>query len=234
MRTTGKALVAAAAGLIALTGCTATNGDGGSAGASGSPSGSTGASASPSSSTGSSSGNGATTGKAAQCLVGSWKTTKLAGTLSGNGANGSLTGGSGVLMTIGADGKTTVNFDGMQPIGFAFSLAGANAQGTFTYGGAVNGTIATTGDTSGTLEPVGNADFGSLTVSANLTSPTAAQLANKVPVAQFVGSNSASTGNAVDAQPILKRSTYTCTAGTLELGPPAGTGGVGTWTWQKA
>jgi hypothetical protein len=225
MRKTGKVMLVAAAALsIALTGCSSSkNGP--------SPGGS--ASAGASGSGGADRAGG--TGTAASCLVGTWKTTGVAGSLTGNGVNGSLTGGGGTTLTIASDGKTTVNFDGMQPITFTFAVPSGDVKGAFVYGGKVNGTVRTpTGETSGTWEPTGSVDFGALTVTVDIASPSAVRLADKLPLAQFVGTGSADTGNAVDGQPILKKSTYKCSGNKLELGPPAGMPGVGTWTLQKA
>jgi len=66
-----------------------------------------------------------------------------------------------------------------------------------------------------------------------IESPTAVRVAENLPLAQFAGTGSTDTGNAVDAQPILKRSAYKCSGNKLELSPPAGTPGVGTWVWTK-
>jgi len=230
MRTTGKAtavkamMVAAAATGIALAGCSSAD-----------TSGST-ASSGPSASTGTSAGSstGTESGSAASCVVGNWRATGVAGTFNGNGVNGTLTGGAGVTVNITADGKTAVNFDKMDPINFNFAVAGGNVKGTGTYGGSVNGTVKTASGTSGTFEPIGNVDFGSVVVTVDLTSPTTARVADKVPLSQFVGSSAADTGNAIDPQPILRKGTFDCSGGTLKLGPPAGTTGIGTWTLEKA
>src|SRR5262249_32980189 len=106
--------------------------------------------------------------------------------------------------------------------------------GSFTYGGKVNGTVKTPSGTEGTWEPVGSVDFSSLTVTANISSPAAVRVADKLPLNQFVGTGQADTGNAVDANPILRKGTFKCTGNKRELGPPAGASGVGTWTWLKA
>jgi hypothetical protein len=231
MPTTGKAtavramMVAAATMGIALAGCSSADTSGSSASSAPSTAGSTSAG----------SGSGTETGTAASCLIGNWRATSVDGTFNGNGVNGTLSGGSGVTMTIAADGKTTVNFDSMQPVNFNFAVAGGSVKGSFQYGGSANGTMQTPSATSGTWEPVGTVDFGKLTVTVDLTSPTTARVADKLPLAQFVGTNSAEAGNAVDGQPILRKGTYDCSGGTtLKLGPPAGTTGVGTWTLTKA
>jgi hypothetical protein len=232
MRTTGKVMMMAAAALsIALTGCSgSTTGASPGASASGSP-GASGAA-------GVSGGGGSTggSGKTAACVVGTWKSTSLAGTLSGNGVNGTLTGGGGVVLTIAKDGKTTVTFDGMQPVGFTFKVAGGDVRGAFAYGGKVNGTLTmpSSSATSGTWEPTGTVDFSALNVTVDILSPTSVRVADKLPLAQFVGSGQTDASNAVDGQPILKKSTYKCSGNTLQLGPPAGNTGTGTWTLTKS
>jgi hypothetical protein len=232
MRTTGKAtavkamMVAAAATGIALAGCSSADTNGSSA--SSGPSSGTSAGTSTGTSTGSDSGS------AASCLVGNWRSTGVAGTFNGNGVNGTLAGGAGVTVNIAADGKTAVNFDKMEPATFNFAVAGGNVKGSATYGGSVNGTVKTPSGTSGTFEPIGTVDFGSVVVTVDLTSPTTARVADKVPLSQFVGTNAANTGNAVDPQPILRKGTFDCSGSTLKLGPPPGTTGVGTWTLEKA
>jgi hypothetical protein len=227
MRRTGKAMMVAAAAMsFALTGCTSgTTSDGASPGLSG------GSGAVP---TLSPSGGAAGTGTAAACLVGDWKTTKLDGKLSGNGIDGSVTGGNGVAVSIAADGTTKVTFDGMQPVNFTVTIVGGNLAGSFFYGGAVDGTVNTPASDTGTWQPVGNVDFGSLNVTVDVTSPLKQRVADKVKLSQFVGGNTANTGNAVDAQPILRKMQYTCSGNTLTLAPPAGTVGMGTWTLTKA
>jgi hypothetical protein len=231
MRTTGKAtavkavMVAAAAMGIALAGCSGEGTAGSSA--------SSGPSAADTASAGSTpSGD---TGSAASCVVGNWRTTGVDGKFDSNGVNGSLSGGAGATMNVAPDGKTTVNFDSMQPVNFNFAVAGGNVKGSFQYGGTVNGTVKTPSTPTGAWEPTGTVDFGKVTVTVDLTSPTTARVADKVPLAQFAGTNMANAGNAVDAQPILRKGTYDCSGGsTLKLGPPAGTPGVGTWTLEKA
>src|SRR5690348_3477148 len=117
MRTTGKAMavkalmVGAATMSIALAGCGSADNTGSGA--------SSGPSTSGPTSTSASSDNGS--GSAASCLIGNWRTTGLAGTFNSNGINGSLTGGGGATVNIGTDGKTTVNFDNMQPVDFNFT-----------------------------------------------------------------------------------------------------------------
>jgi hypothetical protein len=237
MRTTGKAVVVAVAALgLALTGCTGDSKTGSSPGAA-----SSGASSGPGAS-GAPAPSGSVdavpdvnaTGAAASCAVGTWKSTALKGTLDAGGATGTLAGGGGFTMTVAADGKTAITFDGMQPVTFTFNVAGGEATGAFMYGGKVSGTVKMTGTTSGAWEPVGASDFSTLTVTLDMTKPVAIRVADKLPIAEFAGTGTVETNNAVDAQPILKRSTFKCEGNTLTLGPPAGTPATATWTLQKA
>lgn len=230
MRMTRAVLVAVAGLGLALTGCegTGTTGNGASSGA---PSGGTPSGTAPSG--GGSS--GAASGVAAQCMVGTWTSTGLDASINQSGATGTITGGEGYTLTVAPDGRTTVDFAGMKPVVFATAVGGAQIKGNFTYGGKVNGTLntPTATATSGTLEPVGKMDFGGLTVSVDLTSPVQTQLAKNLPIAQLAGISTAQTGNAVDQQPVLRRSTYRCGGATLTLGPPDGTSLGGTWTLKK-
>jgi hypothetical protein len=210
---------------IALTGCdsngTTTGSPSSSAGATTGTSASAGATSTASSATG--------TGSAAQCLVGTWKATSLSGQLSAAGSSGSVEGGAGANLVIGADGKTTVDFTGMKPVNFTGDVAGNTIKGSFFYGGKVLGTVKTASGNSGTFEPVGTVDWNALKVTVEIASPPVGRIADNLPIAQFAGSGSAQTGTAVEAQPILKRAQY-----TLTLAPPAGQPNVGTWTLQKA
>ncbi|MFG2038209.1 hypothetical protein [Dactylosporangium sp. NPDC048998] len=235
MRTTGKAAIAAVAVLgIGLTGCSgdkANPGAAASAGASGN------ASAGASTGAGDDSGAGTTggggQGTAASCLVGTWKADSLTGKLSG-AVNGTFTGGGGTLLTIDSGGKTQVDFGPMQPVTFTFSVSGNDVKGTFAYGGKVNGSIKTPSSATGTLEPTGTVDFGTLTVTVDLTAPASVRVADKMPITEFTGSGTADTGGAVDGQPLLKKSQYDCAGNTLKLSPPQGGADTGTWTFKKA
>ncbi|WP_432980272.1 hypothetical protein [Dactylosporangium sp. CA-233914] len=237
MRTTGKAALAAVAALsIGLTGCSGDKAKPG-AGASGGASGATSAGASGAASAGASGDTGATTGggpgSVASCLVGTWKADNITGKLSGS-VSGTFTGGGGTLLTIDSGGKTQVDFGPMQPVTFTFAVSGSDVKGSFSYGGKVNSAIKSPSGTTGTLEPTGSVDFGTLTVTLDLTAPVAQRIADKVSIAEFAGTGTANTGGAVDPQPILKKSQYECGSGTLKLSPPQGADGTGTWTFKKA
>jgi hypothetical protein len=246
MRTTTKAMGLAAVALcFVLTACngngvTVGSGSSSSPGAPGGSSGATGEAASPGASTGDNSsstggnGTGNAKGHAASCLVGNWKSTSAVGTIQADGVNGSISGGGGVLLTIGRDGKTTINFDGMTPESFTATLAGNQVNGNFGYGGQLNGTVQTGDGDAGSFAPVGTTDFKTLTVSVKITAPTQMTIADKVPLAQYAGTDQASTGNAVDAQPILRRGTFTCSGGELRLGAAEATAGQLIWKFTKA
>jgi hypothetical protein len=235
MRTTGKAAIAAVAVLsIGLAGCGNDKSTGSSATAGASGNATTGASAGASGGSGDSGGTtGGGQGTAAPCLVGTWKADGLTGKLSGP-VDGTFTGGGGVLLTIDSGGKTQVDFGPMQPVTFAFKVSGNDVKGTFGYGGKVNANIKSGTSATGTLEPTGTVDFKTLTVTVNLTAPAAVTVADKMQISEFTGSGTADTGGAVDAQPILKKSQYDCSGGTLKLSPPAGGPDTGTWTFKKA
>ncbi|MEV0127493.1 hypothetical protein AB0H83_03370 [Dactylosporangium sp. NPDC050688] len=233
MRSTAKVTIVAITALgIGLAGCSNGTGTPGAAG-----SGTTSAGASAATSGGASSGapGGTTgTGSAAPCLVGTWKATGLSGKLSGP-VTGTFTGGGGTTLTVDAAGKTQVDFGPMQPVTFAFTVSGGDVKGSFSYGGKVNGTIKTATAATGTWEPTGTVDFSTLTVTVDLTSPAAVRVADKSSIADFAGTGTADTGGAVDAQPVLKKSSYDCSGGTtLKLGPPQGGPDTGTWTFTKA
>jgi hypothetical protein len=229
MRSTAKVTIVAITALgIGLAGCSNGSGTPG-AGASGKTS----AGASATTSSGAKPGT-TETGAAAPCLVGTWKATGFTGKLSGP-VTGSFTGGGGTLLTIDSAGKTQVDFGPMQPVTFAFTVAGGDVKGSFAYGGKVNGTVKTPTTATGNWEPAGTVDFSTLTVTVDLTSPAAVRVADKTSIADFAGTGTADTGGAVDAQPVLKKGSYDCSGGTtLKLGPPQSGPDTGTWTFTKA
>jgi hypothetical protein len=222
MRISRVAVIVGGLGL-ALAGCTSTSG--GSAGNSPSANAPTTATTAP-----------ATGGTAPACVVGTWKATGMNRTDNIAGTSLTSSGGGGFTVTIGADGSTTVDFTGMQPIMFSTSVAGSEIKGQYVHGGKVMGSVKATPttDTSGTFEPVGTVDWSTLTVTVDLSSPAKIRVFDNVKITDFTGSGAAQAGNAVDTQPVLRKSTYECGGTTLKLGPPAGVTGGGTWTFQKA
>jgi hypothetical protein len=233
-------VVAVVAG-VALTGCgsagkTGQTGQTGKAASTPAPAGggpaSSGGSTGPGASAGSTAGG---TVVAGSCVVGTWKTTGVSGALTGDGVNGTIKGGSGVTMTVAPNGATTVAFAGMKPIEFTYSVSGGGVKGTFSYGGTVSGGVKlpAAGVKSGTWQPTGTVDFSPVTVTVDVSNPAVGRVADKQPLSDFVGSGTASAGAAVDAQPLLKTGAFSCAGSTLTIAPPAGSGGVGSWTLTK-
>lgn len=222
MRISRVAVIVGGLGL-ALAGCTSTSGTAGSSPSANAPTAP--ATTAP-----------ATGGTAAACLVGTWKAAGVSRTDNISGAALSASGGGGFTVTIGSDGATSVDFTSMQPIRFSTAVAGSEIKGQYVHGGKVTGTIRTTptSDTTGTFEPVGAVDWSSLTVTVDLSSPAKLRVFDNVKITDFTGTGAAQAGNAVDTQPVLRKSTYDCGGGTLKLGPPAGASAAGTWTLQKA
>jgi hypothetical protein len=230
MRSTAKVTIVAITALgIGLAGCSDTAGTPGATSSGKTSAGASAATTSSGAPTGTTE-----TGAAAPCLIGTWKATGLTGKLSGP-VNGTFTGGGGTLLTIDAAGKAQVDFGPMQPVTFAFTVAGGDVKGSFGYGGKVNGTVKTPAAATGNWEPAGTVDFSTLTVTVDLTSPAAVRVADKTSIADYAGTGTADTGGAVDAQPVLKKSSYDCSGGTtLKLGPPQGGPDTGTWTFTKS
>lgn len=180
-------------------------------------------------------GSGSGSGNSASCVVGTWKSTGFSGSLATGGGNGNISGGAGYTMTVSPDGKTVVDFAGMQPIMFTASISGTDVKGSFTYGGKVNGAVnlAQASAASGIWEPTGTSDFSTLKVKLSLTSPVKLDLPEQS-IAELAGMSQAQVGSAIDAQPVLKSGTYKCDGNSLTLGPPTAGGVGGTWTLQKA
>jgi hypothetical protein len=229
MRITKLAVVAAGLTL----GLAACSSSGSSGSATPGPSGSTG------SSTGAASGNtvnGANGGVTNSCVVGNWRTTGTDTTFDSNGAHGTVTGGSGIVLRIAHDGKTVVDFGSMQPVTFSTAVNGTEIKGSFVYGGKANGQLQVNDGmaTKGTWKPVGTVDWRDMTVTVDLTSPVQSRIVDKVKIADFATAGTDQTGGTVDIQPILRDGTYECTASTLTVGPPPGVTGVGTWSLTRA
>jgi hypothetical protein len=223
MRISRLVVIVGALGL-ALAGCTSTSG--GTAGGTPSATGPGGSgSTAPSAGT-----------AVPACLVGTWKSTGMSRKDTVVGTDITSSGGGGVALTIGEGGTTTVDFAGMQPVVFSSTAGGTEIKGQYSNGGKVISTLKTTptSDTAGTLEPTGTVDWSALTVTVDLSSPVKLKVFDNVKITDFTGSGAAQAGNAVDTQPILRKSMYDCGGTTLKLSPPAGVTGGGTWTFQKA
>jgi hypothetical protein len=225
-------LAVAAAGLtLGLAACSSSGSTGAATpGASGSTGASAGTSTNPSG------GSGTSAGVANSCVVGNWKTTSANLAFDSAGAHGSATGGSGLLLTIAADGKTAIDFGSMQPITFSTAANGTEVKGSFAYGGKAAGTVQVDGGTAnkGAWKPVGTADWRDMTVTVDLLSPVQSRIFDHVKIADFATANSGQTGGSVEIQPILQDATYDCSGDTLKLGPPAGAAAGGTWVMTRA
>ncbi len=191
------------------------------------------------SSTGAASGNavnGANGGVTNSCVVGSWRTTGTDTTFDANGAHGTVSGGSGIVLRIAHDGKTTADFGSMQPVTFSTAVNGTEIKGSFLYGGKATAHVQVDDGmaTKGTWKPVGTVDWRDVDVTVDLSSPVQSRVVDKVKIADFATGGTDQAGGTVDIQPLLRESTYECTASTLTVGPPSGVTGVGTWSLTRA
>lgn len=80
-------------------------------------------------------------GTASGCMVGTWRTTQVSGHASSVAASGSVSGGSGATVTIGANGQVRADFNGTQPLSFTAQVAGNAVEGSATYTGQGTATI---------------------------------------------------------------------------------------------
>jgi hypothetical protein len=212
---------------LALAGCTET-----STGSGPSSSATPGATATSTASPGGS----ASAGPVATCVAGQWRSTGATGAAAAGGASARIAGGGGVMFTVGANGETTVAFDGMRPATFTVTVAGTDVVGSFTYAGTVAGTIRTGGGvqaTSGTWEPIGDVDWGQTRVTVDLTEPVKVRPLDNARIGDYVGDGADQTGNVVDVDPLLGAGRYECRGDTLVLSPDTDGGGI-TWTLERA
>jgi hypothetical protein len=166
--------------------------------------------------------------KPPQCVVGDWTHTN-ADIRAGSGETAMHeTGGAGMLMTIGADGATRINFTPMKPVKFTVATGLA---GTLRYRGTVDYRLGLppAGATEGQLRYLGG-DLSKLTVTARVTSPfdlTVFENESVLGLAAGVG------GLSVDGQPLASDHRFTCSATTLVLKTADGTV-KGTWTFRRS
>ncbi len=175
----------------------------------------------------------ASAGPIAACAVGKWTSVEVK---SGSMVNG----GGGVLVDIAANGNVVMDFASMQPAMFSARLGNTDLKGKFVYGGKASGTIRTStampsppglGTQQGTWEPAGPIDWSTLTVTLDLTSPVQGRPLDKLPLKDYLGDKSSSTGGVVDVAPILGKGTYVCEGATLVLTPEGNKGLV--WTLAR-
>lgn len=182
----------------------------------------------------SSSGGAPGGGTTPACVAGTWRSTgtRASGTVAG--ATGRVEGGESVMLEVDHAGGTRADFTGMQPMTFTASALGANVKGEFSYAGPVQGTIRfPDGDRrSGTWQPYGKLNWDGLKVTAKLTEPAQVTVLDNADVSELTGSKATQTGNAVDAQPIFRKGTYTCDGDTLTVSP-SDNGPTITWTFKR-
>jgi hypothetical protein len=178
------------------------------------------------------------TGEAADCVVGDWRSTGVAGEIGGDVADVAVSGASGVTLTVGPDGAATIDFTDMEPASFGGEVAGTDVAGELSYAGQATGTIRAEADdpqaASGSWEPVDTADWSDARVTVDLTEPVAARPFDDTPVGDVVGQADQTTGEVVDVEPILGAGTFECQGqDTLVLSPGHDRRGM-TWMLERA
>ena len=93
--------------------------------------------------------NGIRGGPVASFVTGTWRSTAVSARAASGTARANLSGGDGVLVTIGPDGETTVDFSKMRPVDFATTALGTDVTGHIAFSGQVSGTVRT-GDADAT------------------------------------------------------------------------------------
>jgi hypothetical protein len=191
--------------LLAVTGCTDSNGSSGTAG---------GPTASATGTT------GTTGGPPPTCVVGRWNASGVEARGRSGNVSGSISGGTGTAMTVDADGGTKIDFTGSRPLDFTAQVAGRTIRGQAAYNGAVRGTVlfgAQNSAGTGTWTPSGAMIWDDLKATVTLTEPISVTLLDNARISDFTGDKSTQTGGAVDVQPVLRAGSYTCAGDTLRV-----------------
>lgn len=165
----------------------------------------------------------------AKCVVGQWTSAQVGLQTSGPAGNASLSGGAGIIVRVDPSGKTEVDFTTMDPAKFSVSTGEAALSGQFRYSGHASGRIRT-GDatsTTGTWEPVGQADFSDVRITVDLSEPVKVRAFDNVRISPLIAGDQQS-GGAIEADPMLGQAQYRCGANTLSLSRADGSG----LTWQ--
>jgi hypothetical protein len=193
-------------------------------------------------------------GPVASCVTGNWRSTEVNAAGRNGSASASLTGGSGVAVSVGANGETDIDFAKMQPVEFSTKVAGSDFSGRFTFAGQVSALVQTgpatstpspalTGTASaspsaspstsdeGRWEPVPPVSWGDTRVTVDLTAPVKARPVDNIRIADYVGDGAKQTGNVVDIEPLLGEGRYQCAGDNLILTPDDG--GIA-WTLTRA
>ncbi len=152
----------------------------------------------------------------AQCVRGDWESTGF--TVEHSAMDDfEVGGGGGVALMIEEDGAATVDFAGMDRIGFSGEAHNVTVRGAVELSGEATGTVSTTEDdsNSGTIDA---ADISSedVELTVELTDPFASRPVDGVPVdelrqlAQMKGDEGTHT-------PVLSEATYECADATLTV-----------------
>ena len=208
--------------LLAVTACGDDNGDtGGSADA-------------PGNSPGTSAAAGANAPP--QCVVGKWSATGVDAEGGFGKASGTISGGTGATMNVGADGMTEVGFSGSRPLDFSAEVAGATVRGQAQYNGTVRGSVQfgpEGSDNRGAWTPQGQITWDALKATVKLTEPISVTLLDNAEISDFTGDKATQAGGAVDVQPVLRSGTYTCNGDTLQVRTEQN-GPTMEWTFTRA
>jgi hypothetical protein len=164
---------------------------------------------------------------------------------SSSGVTGTVSGGQGVMLTIGADGGTRADFSPMQPVDLTATVGGGSVKGQYSYAGTVSGTLQFSGAASqsggptpgapeqtGTWQPAGDVSWDDLRLTLKVTEPISQTLLDNARVRGVSSNQVSQAGDLVDLLPILRQGTYSC-GGTLTIRPDASAAAV-TWVFQRA
>jgi hypothetical protein len=198
----------------------------------------------PPASTGASTGTGA---PVAGCVTGAWRSTAVSAQAASGSTSANFSGGSGVAVTVGANGETVIDFSTMRPVDFTTTALGSQVSGNFTFSGQVSGTVQTgtasptatpgpsgttaTATAAGTWEPVPPVNWGNTRVTVDLLEPVKVRPVDNVRIADYVGDGANRTGNVVNIEPLLGKGRYQCQGDNLVLTPQDG--GM-SWTLTRA
>ena len=109
------------------------------------------------------------------CPVGSWTSTGATANAPA-GVTITFTGGSGVKLTVGDDGKVKADFSGMKPVTFTAQIVTAQVNGEISYSGTTDGTVdlkATAPVSSSTASPLASGSTSSSAPTSSATGSTA-------------------------------------------------------------
>jgi hypothetical protein len=158
----------------------------------------------------------------AGCVTGNWRSTAVSAPAASGSASAAFSGGSGVALTVGANGEAIIDFSKMRPVEFTAKALGSEVSGTVTFAGQVSGTVQTgtpSPSPSGTWAPVPPVNWGNTRVTVDLRQPVKARPVDNVLIADYVGDGASQTGDVVDIEPLLGKGRYQCQGDNLVLTP---------------